>query len=101
VDELLRVSLSVAVPLWIERLRPLGPEHRQRRAQELATIVASEGDRLMYKTPAKRHKDGTRTRGTADVFNSLAEGLACLAYCPGGVTFLGEHFEAKDGGPKG
>ena len=31
---------------------------------------------------------------TAAAFNALAEGLACLAFSPGGVTFYGLHFEA-------
>jgi len=95
-EELLRISLCAAVPMWVERVRLQGWDYRLQRARECAQVLASDGDKILYATPAKRGKDGTRTRGTAEAFNHLAEGLACLAFCPGGVTFLGEHFEVKD-----
>lgn len=31
---------------------------------------------------------------TADAFNHLAEGIACLAFAPGGVRLFGSHWEA-------
>jgi hypothetical protein len=54
------------------------------RAHECATAVASDGDKIMFKEKGK----------TAAAFNALAEGLACLAHCPGGVRFGGAHYSA-------
>lgn len=82
--ELMTATLQVAVPLWIEQLRPLTPEQRLARAGELADIVAEHGDIILYR--------GSKKGETAKAFNALAEGLAIGAYQPGGVTFMGEHF---------
>lgn len=85
-NELLNISLSAAVPIWIEQLRVASPEYRTQRAQEAAKIVAGEGDNILFKGP----KQGDSARA----FNALAEGLACLAFAPGGVKFAGMHFQA-------
>ena len=61
------------------------------RAQVCGQHIAERGDVLQFKgkTPKERAK-------TAEAFNRLAEGLACLALtAPGGVTFLGVRWEAK------
>lgn len=83
VSDLLRVSLQVAVPLWIVDVRDWTPEQRMGAALGYADVIAAHGDDLQY---GGRH--------TTDAFNSLARGLACCAYQPGGVTFLGDHWEA-------
>lgn len=84
-DDLLAISLSAAVPLWIKELQGLPWKDVAKMADESATIVASQGDTLMYKTKGK----------TRETFNALARGLAALSFVPGGVTFMGMHFEAR------
>jgi hypothetical protein len=85
---ILRTTLCAAVPLWIEQLRRQPMTYVLERAAVCGQHVAEHGDVLQYKT---------KTKGaSADAFNRLAEGLACLALTArGGVTFLGEHFEAQ------
>lgn len=51
-------------------------------------MIAEHGDNILYR--AKRRGD------TAAAFNALAEAIAILAFAPGGVTFLGEHYEAHE-----
>jgi hypothetical protein len=84
-SDVLTISLQVAVPLRIAEVASWSWDRRQREAGEVANVVASHGDDLLY---GGKH--------CADAFNKLALGLACLAYAPGGVTFMGEHFEAPD-----
>lgn len=84
VHALLAASLSVAVPLWIERARSWDGSKRAERQAACAQYVAEHGDVILF-----------RAVGTAQAFNRLAEGLALLAFAPGGVTFAGGHWEAK------
>jgi hypothetical protein len=94
---MLATALSVAVPLWIEVVRLMDPEQRVEVAAECSAIIAS-GE----KCDATRGRHGAgpallahgmpgRTR---DVFNATALGLAVLAFAPGGVDYLGIHWEA-------
>lgn len=76
-------TLALAVPLRIWELRGRTPEQRAVIARRCAQVVAERGDALMF-----RSKKGA----TASAFNALAEGLACAAYQPGGVTFAGRHW---------
>lgn len=83
--ELLRITLGAAVPLWIAELRKLTPEQRIALARECGDIVAAKGDVIQFRSK----KPGE----TAKAFNALAKGIAALAFSPGGVTFLGDHYE--------
>jgi hypothetical protein len=83
----LRLALEAAVPLWIERLRGLSWEEIQERARVCAQVVAAKGDVIQFR--------GSRRGETAEAFNRLAEGLACAAFAPGGVRFMGLHFDAE------
>jgi len=77
-------SLAFAVPLWIWDLRIYTDAQRAARANRCGRIVAERGDVLQF---------GSKRKGqAAEVFNALAEGLACAAYVPGGVTFAGRHW---------
>lgn len=90
--DLLRAALEVAVPPWIEVLLDLDQEFILRRAQACARMVTERGDALQFgsKSPGK----------SAEVLDRLAEGLAALAIItPGGVKFLGLHFEAGPASP--
>lgn len=85
-DDLLAISLSAAVPLWIEELRKLTDEERLVLAREAGQIIAEKGDIIQYRSKKKGE--------TAKAFNALAKGLAICAFQPGGVNFRGMHFEA-------
>ena len=89
---LLKSTLSAAVPLWILDLQKLPFARVMERASECGQHVAEHGDDLMFRSSKLANK---RHGGSAAAFNRLAEGLACLAFCPGGVRFMGLHFEAK------
>jgi hypothetical protein len=86
VAHLLGVALDCAVPMWILEIKAWrwSWEMIERRARICAQEVASKGDIIQYKS-----------KGTAEAFNRLAEGLACLAFAPGGVTFLGRHWQEE------
>lgn len=87
-SELLKISLSAAVPLWIAELRGLPWSEISRMAGEASQYIAEHGDALMYKTKGV----------TSKAFNHLARGLAALSFAPGGVKFLGMHFESRHEG---
>lgn len=84
---LLQMTLQCAVPFWIERLRDKEWSHVVERARECAQVIAEKGDIILYRS--KRRGE------TAMAFNHLAEGIACLAFSPGGVRTFGLHFEAR------
>lgn len=100
----LAVALSCAVPLWIAQSRGLSPERRQERARELGRVVSlgekhdevrgqhGAGPALLANGELAR---GGNAGGPATVFNAVAEGLALAAFQPGGVTYLGLHWEAS------
>jgi len=86
-NPLLKIALSAAVPLWIEQLRerPDLAEYLDTRAPEIAQIIASKADVMMF---------GSKKKGeAADVFNATAEGIALMSFIPGGVTIFDMHFE--------
>jgi len=89
-DILLAGMLQVAVPLWIEDLKGKPWEYIAKRAGECSQVIAEKGDIILYKSSKKGE--------TAEAFNRLAEGVACLAFAPGGVDVFGVHFEEEYGG---
>lgn len=87
VSPALMVCLQAAVPLWQERLRRWSWADVEARARTCAEEIGSTGDVLQF---------GSKKRGAAAAaFNRLAEGLACASFAPGGVCFLGLHFEDR------
>jgi len=86
-ESLLTIALSAAVPLWIEELRRRPWSYVAERARACAQEVAEHGDVVMYRSKKKGQ--------SAAAFNRLAEGVACLAFAPGGVKTMGMHFEAR------
>lgn len=78
---LLRVCLSAAVPLQIEKLRRSGGATRVRDAVD---VLASNGDALLRRSPALPDEPGT-----AKTFNHLARAVAVLALRPGGGHLFG------------
>ncbi len=86
-SDLLKTTLSVAVPLWIGRLRSKPMGYILERAQACGQEIAEHGDLILFRSKKKGQ--------TAEAFNRLAEGLACMSFVPGGVMFLGVRWEAK------
>jgi hypothetical protein len=63
-------ALIAAVPMWLFELKDRDYSHLRKRAEVCSQTIAEKGDVLMY---------GSKKRGAAgDVFNRLAEGMACL-----------------------
>lgn len=95
-EALMRMTLQLAVPMWITKVRDWTPREREYAAHNAGRVVAEQGDTLQYRTKGTKRKNGddeTSQLGTARVFNELAKGIACAAFSPGGVTFLGDHWE--------
>lgn len=86
-NDLLTMTLQVSVPLWIERMKGRSWEYIQSRGKECAQYIAEHGDSILYRS--------TIPGQTACAFNRLAEGLSCLSFAPGGVDFMGMHWESK------
>ena len=84
--EVLKLSLQTAVPLWIDQLRRQPWSHIEARARICGQVVAEKGDVIQFKSNKKGE--------TAEAFNRLAEGVACLAFAPGGVRFMDLRFQA-------
>ena len=84
----LQISLSAAVPLWIETFvqQDYTWADVSRIASESSQIIAEKGDLILFKSKKKGE--------TAAAFNALARGVAALAFVPGGVTVFEMHFEA-------
>lgn len=92
VDAVTKGFLGLTVPMWIELMRPWRPERRVQKGHELVEIIAYEQAIAAICEPEAR---GTARKGeVARGFNAIAQGLAVLAYCPGGIVFAGHHWEA-------
>lgn len=77
-------SLAFFVPMWMDEIRNLTDDQRVARAKRCGAMVAERGDVLQF--------GSSRPGKATEVFNALAEGLACGAYQPGGITFAGRHW---------
>ncbi len=90
-DPMLALFLGTAVPLWIDQMKNWAPSVIQQTAHDLVDIVtSSQGIAAMVDPDAR----GTERKGElAKAFNAVAQGLACLAFCPGGIVFGGHHWE--------
>jgi len=92
-DRVTGAFLGLAVPMWIDQMRYWPAERRANKAHELAEVIAFGQGSAAMADPAAR---GTEKKGgLALTFNALAQGLACLAFCPGGVVFAGHHWEER------
>jgi len=92
-DPISRAFLGLAVPMWIDQMRFWSAERRVRKGHELVEVIAYDQGVAALCDPEAR---GTaRQGGLANAFNALAQGLACLAFCPGGIVFAGHHWEVK------
>jgi len=82
---LLLSSLQVAVPLHIIEVSGMSPSRLSGEIDRCLSIITQHGDAILY---GNNKKDIA-----AEAFNSLARALAILAMSPGGVDFMGEHWE--------
>lgn len=73
----------------IEELRGKSWDEISGLGAEAGQYIAEHGDVILFKGKTKGE--------TAKAVAQLARGLAVLAYQPGGVTFMGEHWEARRG----
>lgn len=82
-------AMQTAVPLYIEQLREKGgpDRHDMERAQTVSGTLGERGDVLLF--------GGGKKGECAEMFNETARAIAVLAFCPGGVTIFGTHFEAE------
>lgn len=90
--EVLRSTLQLAVPLWIDRVKAMPWSQRFLRACVCADAIASQGDVIMFRSGKKGE--------TAEAFNRLAEGVAILSFATGGVKIFGDRYETEDPAPK-
>lgn len=91
-DPVTSAFLGLAVPMWIDQMRAWHPDRRAYKGRELVEVIAYEQAVAAMADPEAR---GTAKKGEKGrAFNAIAQGLACLAYCPGGVVFAGHHWEA-------
>jgi hypothetical protein len=84
----LAIAASAAVALRIRELeRDGGPTEGEReRVRAFGRELGSRADVLMM--------GGGKPGEVEELFAKLVDGLAVLAFCPGGVKFAGEHFAA-------
>ena len=86
--ELLTLRLQAFVPLRIREYEAIGGPDEQdfgRVRNVYPWKLGSHGDALFYREKGQ----------TAEVMGILVDGLAVLAFCPGGITAFGCHFEVK------
>jgi hypothetical protein len=96
-EELLRLTLHLAVPLWVDRFIRTRATHSDLLHQAVwaGDVLAEQGDSLMFRTKYKDNPHLSRPRyGTAEVFNQLARGIAAASFSPGGCRVFGLHFES-------
>ncbi len=88
---LLLQTIASSVPWLIQDFERIGgpTDIDVKRVRSYSHILGAEGDTILYKS----NKKGQTARNT----NILCEALAVMAFCPGGVTFAGLHFEGKAG----
>ena len=84
---LIQTHLTAIVPLLIHEIKSRGgPDERDyARARDYGLYLATHGDAIMFREKGK----------TGEAMSKLTEGLAVLAFCPGGVSVFGLTFDAS------
>lgn len=96
VGPIARQFLALAVPMWIDKMRWWRAGHRELVAHEIGEEIAASQALVADENPEGRVPRSER--GTVAIgFNLVAQGLALLAFCPGGVVFAGAHWQAEPG----
>ena len=83
----MRLMLEVGVPLRAYEIRSRkGPsDFDLDRCRKFAIVLGSKGDALQY--------GSQKTGEVADLMGQLIDAIAVMACMPGGVDFLGLHWE--------
>ena len=86
-------KLSTAVPKQVTYWQRVGlsPSAVAAETRAAGQMVASTGDGILWPETGKSR----RAPKDAEAFDALARGLAGLSLTPGGVDFLGQHFESQ------
>lgn len=79
----LQMCLSLAVPLWLERVRGCSWAEFTAMAEESARVLAGTRSILPY---------GSEPAEAARAVSQLARGIAIAAFGPAGTTFGGMHW---------
>jgi hypothetical protein len=84
----MKLVLEVGVPLRMHEIKSRKGPHDfdLARCREFAPVLASKGDVLLFRSKNKGE--------TGELMARLIDALAVLACVPGGVDFLGLHWEA-------
>jgi hypothetical protein len=87
-ETLLAQTLALAVPLIMSEISQRGGPTAEDYARVTSYVddLTCHGDDLLY----ANRKPGE----TAHRFQQVAEAVAVLSFCPGGITVFGLHFEA-------
>ncbi len=82
---LIQQTLAVAVPIAIADLQAIGgpSEWDVGRVRAFAVVLGAKGDTILYRVKGE----------TARMMARLCDCIAVLAFCPGGITIFGLHFE--------
>ena len=86
-NSFLAMTLELAVPLSIERLKREPWDNIVVRLPKLAQFIAEHGDNILFRSP--KHGE------TAEAFTKLSEAIAALSFVPGGVKALGTHWQSR------
>lgn len=88
---MLGIWLDFAVPLQIVRFESWTPSELHERARKAAALLAEKAD-LLIRSPSKPKHHETR----AELLGALAEAVAIMARCPGGIEVFGRKFEITE-----
>ena len=55
--------------------------------QEFSQVLAERADVMLF--------GGGKKGEAADMFNKTCFAVACLSFTPGGIDFMGQHYESK------
>lgn len=88
-NDLLRSTLAIAVPLRILEIKSRGgpTDTDFERAKAFGPVLAEKGDVLMF--------GGKKKGEAAHLFNELAYAMAVMSFVPGGLNFFEDHYESK------
>jgi hypothetical protein len=89
--QMLGTWLEFAVPLQIVRFESWTASELQARARKAGALIAEKAD-LLIRSPSKPKHHETR----AELLGALAEAVAIMARCPGGIELFGRKFEITE-----
>lgn len=79
------IDVSARIRHWMREFQEHGTNDVV--PSDIAQTIAERGDVMLFGSKKK----GEQTA----LIETLAQGIALLSRCPGGVTFMGEHYESE------